>query len=147
MPRFPSIMHVSCSSFLTVPPQFNRYFENTHFWFNSTPLAIFFFSIKVPPFEIYDDVMLHVICGLAPLPIKNPRYTNARKRNFFAWLFSFQPIKNNAVFKPRTGQDWTFSRTGKVRAKAKDLRFEAKDFKMYQRKRSQGQECPRELRL
>ena len=47
---------------------------------------------------------------------------------------NFNNSKNTAVLEPRTGQ---FSRTWGLEAKAKDLTFQAKDFKM----------CPRGLHL
>ena len=45
---------------------------------------------------------------------------------------NFNIPKNSAVLEPRTGQ---FSRPRGLEAKAKDLTFEAKDFKMYPRGR------------
>ena len=53
---------------------------------------------------------------------------------------NFNNLKNTAVLEPRTGQ---FSRTWGLEAKAKDLIFEAKDFKMCPR----GQGRPRGLNL
>ena len=53
-------------------------------------------------------------------------------KNFSSAPQNFNNSKNSAVLEPRTGQ---FSRTWGLEAKAKDLTFEAKDFKM----------CPRGL--
>ena len=55
-------------------------------------------------------------------------------KNFSSAPQNFNISKNTAVLEPRTGQ---FSRTSGLEAKAKDLTFEAKDFKM----------CPRGLHL
>ena len=55
-------------------------------------------------------------------------------KNFSSAPQNFNNSKNSAVLEPRTGQ---FSRTWGLEAKAKDLTFEAKDFKM----------CPRGLHL
>ena len=72
-----------------------------------------------------------------------------QKKKVFAKNFSSAPqnfnnLKNTAVLEPRTGQ---FSRTWSLKAKAKDLTFEAKtkakDFKMCPR----GQRRPRGLHL
>ena len=61
-------------------------------------------------------------------------------KNFSGAPQNFNISKNNAVLEPRTGQ---FSRTWGLEAKAKDLTFEAKDFKMCPR----GQKGPRGLHL
>ena len=55
-------------------------------------------------------------------------------KNFLGPPLNFNNSKNSAVLEPRTGQ---FSRTWGLEAKAKNLTFEAKDFKM----------CPRGLHL
>ena len=68
---------------------------------------------------------------------KNFQAISTKKRfpkNFSSAPQNFNNSKNSAVLKPRTGQ---FSRTRGLEAKAKDLTFEAKDFKM----------CPRGLHL
>ena len=68
---------------------------------------------------------------------KNFQAISTKKRfpkNFSSASQNFNNSKNSAVLKPRTGQ---FSRTWGLKAKAKDLTFEAKDFKM----------CPRGLHL
>ena len=59
---------------------------------------------------------------------------NVFQKNFSSTPQNFNNSKSSAVLKPRTGQ---FSRTWGLEAKAKDLTFEAKDFKM----------CPRGLHL
>ena len=61
-------------------------------------------------------------------------------KNFSTAPQNFNNSKNIAVLEPRTGQ---FSRTWGLEAKAKDLTFEAKDFKMCLR----GQGRPRGLHL
>ena len=68
---------------------------------------------------------------------KNFQAISSKKRflkNFSTAPQSFTNSKNTAVLEPRTGQ---FSRTWGLEAKAKDLTFEAKDFKI----------CPRGLHL
>ena len=57
---------------------------------------------------------------------------------------NFNKSNYNAVFDSSTGQ---FSRTWGFKAKAKDLTFEAKDFKMCPWRRPRGQKCPRGLQL
>ena len=61
-------------------------------------------------------------------------------RGFCRFPTKFQRFKNSTVLEPRTGQ---FLRTKGFEAKAKDLTFEAKDFKMCPR----GQGRPRGLHL
>ena len=65
-------------------------------------------------------------------------------KNFSSAPQNFNNSKNTAVLEPRTGQ---FSRTWGLEAKAKDLTFEAKDFKMCPRGRPRGQGRPRGLHL
>ena len=69
-------------------------------------------------------------------------------KNFSSAPQNFNIPKNSAVLEPRTGQ---FSRTwdleAKAKAKAKDLTFEAKDFKICPRGRPRGQGRPRGLHL
>ena len=88
--------------------------------------------------KICDDVILHVICGLG-LPksqiLATPICQNSR--NFYIWLFSFQPIKNNAVLEPRTGH---FRVLVSFEAKAKN-------FKMFPQGRPRNQGCPPGLHL
>ena len=61
-------------------------------------------------------------------------------KKFLSASQNFNNSKNSAVLEPRTGQ---FSRTWGLEAKAKDLTFEAKDFKICPR----GQGRPRGLHL
>ena len=63
---------------------------------------------------------------------------NGVENKFSADLQNFYHSKNNVVLEPRTGQ---FLRAWGFEAKAKDLTFEAKDFKMC----SRGQGLPRGL--
>ena len=65
-------------------------------------------------------------------------------KNFSSAPRNFNNSKNSAVLEPRTGQ---FSRTWGLEAKAKDLTFEVKDFKMCPRGRPRGQGRPRGLHL
>ena len=65
-------------------------------------------------------------------------------KNFSSAPQNFNNSKNTAVLEPRTGQFW---RTWGLEAKAKDLTFEAKDFKMCPRGRPRGQGRPRGLHL
>ena len=65
-------------------------------------------------------------------------------KNFSSAPQNFNNSKNSAVLEPRTGQ---FSKTWGLEAKAKDLTFEAKDFKMCPRGRPRGQGRPRGLHL
>ena len=65
-------------------------------------------------------------------------------KNFSSAPQNFNNSKNSAVLEPRTGQ---FSKTWGLEAKAKDLTFEAKDFKMCPRGRPRGQSRPRGLHL
>ena len=65
-------------------------------------------------------------------------------KNFSTAPQNFNFPKNSAVLEPRTGQ---FSRTSGLEAKAKDLTFEAKDFKICPRGRPRGQGLPRGLHL
>ena len=69
---------------------------------------------------------------------------NRFPKNFSSAPQNFNNSKNSAVLEPRTGQ---FSRTWGLEAKAKDLTFEAKDFKMCPRGRPRGQGRPRGLHL
>ena len=62
------------------------------------------------------------------------------QKDFLGELQNFNNSKNSAVLEPRTGQ---FSRTWGFEVKAKDLTFEAKNFKMCPR----NQGCPRGLHL
>ena len=72
-------------------------------------------------------------------PVKNAFW------NFFSGdLQNCNNSKKSAVLEPRTGQ---FSRTWGLEVKAKDLTFEAKDFKMGPRGRPRGQGRPRGLHL
>ena len=59
-----------------------------------------------------NDVILHVICGLEPPNQKFWLRLCQNSRNFYVWLFSFQPIKKQCC--PRA-EDRTYSRTCKVR--------------------------------
>ena len=69
--------------------------------------------------KIFKDVIVHVICKLGP-PIQNSGYTLCQNlRNFYVWLFSFQPIKKQCC--PRA-ENRTFSRL---------VAFKAKDFKCF----------------
>ena len=65
-------------------------------------------------------------------------------KNFSSAPQNFNNSKNSAVLEPRTGQ---FSRTWSLDAKAKDLTFEAKHFKMCPWGRSRGQGRPRGFHL
>ena len=65
-------------------------------------------------------------------------------KNFLGAPQNFNYSKNSAVLEPRTRQ---FSRTWGFEAKAKDLTFEAKDFKMCPRGRPRGQGHPQGLHL
>ena len=58
--------------------------------------------------------------------------------------FPFNLSKNNAVLEPSTGH---FRGVVRFEAKAKDLRFETKGFKMCSRGRPRGQGRPRGLHL
>ena len=65
-------------------------------------------------------------------------------KNFSSAPLNFNNSKNSAVLEPRTGQ---FSRTWSLDAKAKNLTFEAKHFKMCPWGRSRGQGRPRGFHL
>ena len=65
--------------------------------------------------------------------------TKKRFPKNFSTPQNFNNSKNTAVLEPRTGQ---FSRTSGLEAKAKDLTFKAKDFKMCPRGRPRGQGPP-----
>ena len=76
-------------------------------------------------------------------------FKRSPQKNVFKKIFqtlhkNFNNSKNTAVLEPRTGQ---FSRTWGLEAKAKDLTFEAKDFKICPRGRLRGQGRPRGLHL
>ena len=79
---------------------------------------------------------------------KKDLYKNLKRfpKNFSSASQNFNNSKNSAVFEPRTGR---FSRTWGLKAKAKDLTFEAKakNFKMCPRGRPRGQGRPRGLHL
>ena len=119
--------------------QFNTYFESTNFWFKSFHFSNILFTHQPKPTGFWSSIQRY-FCPLNciwfadwALPIKNSGYVYARFQEIFLFgYFPFQPIKNNAVLEPRTGH---FRGLVEFEAKAKDLSFVAKDFKM----------CPRGL--
>ena len=107
------------------------------------------------PTQCVGELYLTVAESLATLPINNDKnnyfmaISNCGKRKRSSQIFheisgvfqqDFNVTKNSVVLEPKTEQ---FSRTWGFQAKAKDLTFEAMDFKMCPR----GQERPRELHL
>ena len=99
---------------------------NQKSWLRPCPgprLLIFDFKIflsnkKYLFLKIYDDVTLQVICGLELPNQKSWLRPCQNSRNFYVWLFSFQPIKKQCC--PRA-EDRTFSRTCRVRGQGRGL--------------------------